>query len=295
MREEIARLHRAPGRQPRRAQAARRRDRRARRAAAGGGADEDRADRVGRRRRRGARRASCAALTPAPRARSPREVAEIIAAVASRGDAALRELGVRFGEARSRRLRVDPEADRGARRRWSTPTCARRSGRRGATSPRSPRRRLEAAAAPGLGRARGGPAGRGRRARRSPRPASTRPAGAAAYPSSVLMCASRRGSPGVARVAVASPPGAGRAPDRRRARRLRDRRRRRGLRDRRRAGDRRARLGTETIAAGRRDRRPRQPLRHRGQAACSRAGSGSTASPARASSSWSPTGPRAPS
>ena len=105
-------LHRAPGRQPGRPQAARRGDRRAGRAPAGGGGmrlepiewDGTETDELA---------AGVRALVPSTEDAAP-VAAEIVARVARLGDTALRELAIGFGETPPERLRVDPERIRSA-------------------------------------------------------------------------------------------------------------------------------------------------------------------------------------
>ena len=217
------------------------------------------------------------------------EVGEIIAAVAR----ARRRGGARARRCASARppvenLRVDPGLIAAA------PALRRRRGPRGAAGRRRNISPVAAApgggrAAPGLGRARGRPAGRGRRCAGRLGRRSTRPAAAASYPSSVLMGAipARVAGVGAARRRLAarrvgrpttpcSPPA--RSPASRRSTRS--------------AAPRRSprspsaprRSPPVDVIVG-----PGQPLRDRGQAAARRARSGSTGSRARASSPWSPT------
>ena len=86
----------------------------------------------------------------------------------------------------------------------SIPSCARRSSWPRPTSAPSPRRRSSAEQR--RGRAAPGADGRRSARSRSSPPASTRRAGSAAYPSSVLMCAIPARVAGVERIALASPP-----------------------------------------------------------------------------------------
>ena len=116
------------------------------------------------------------------------------------------------------------------------------------------------------------------------------PGGRAAYPSSVLMCASRRASPASARIAVATPAGAGGTAERRAS--SPPARSPGSTRSTRSAAPRRSRRSPTAprrspavdVIAG-----PGQPLRQRGQAPRLRRPSASTGSPGRASSSSSPT------
>ena len=149
-----------------------------RRAPAGGGPDEARADRVGRRRRRGARRRGCARSCRALEDVAP-EVAEIVARGRRQGDAALRELAIAFGETPPERLRVDPERIAAAPGLLDAGGPRRHCGRPRPTSTPSPAAELERLERPATAELAAGTAGRGRRRPRSPRPASTRPAGAA--------------------------------------------------------------------------------------------------------------------
>ena len=87
------------------------------------------------------------------------------------------------------------------------------------------------------------------------------PGGAAAYPSTAMMCCIPARVAGVERIAVASPPGAGREGRTRSCSPPARWPERRGLCDGRRAGDRGARPRHRERQAGRRDRRPRQPIR----------------------------------
>ena len=122
---------------------------------------------------------------------------------------------------------LEPEAARGAaarraqhRARWPRAELERASARRRSSCPRARRSRSAKS--------------------RSAAPGVYAPGGRAAYPSSVPdVLRSPPASPASARIAVACPPGRGRAAPRRGARGLRDRRRGRGLRGRRSAGDRR--------------------------------------------------------
>ena len=201
---------------------------------------EDRAHRAGTApTRRGARGTAASAGARRSRRSRPRS-REIVARFAAAATPALRELAERSARRPPERSGSIPRRsprrpgllDPDVREALRVAAREHRGGGRAPSSRRSTR--------PGDGRAARGPAGRGARRARSPPPASTRPAGTAAYPSSVLMCCVPARVAGVARVAVATPARARRAARRRRARRLRDRRRRRGLRDRRRPGDRRA-------------------------------------------------------
>ena len=209
----------------------------------------------------------------------------------------MRALGRRVGDAGRRRVDRDRDAIRERRRRGA---CCELTERFDATErpptslrvdPARPQRRcaalepelreaLELAAAniravaeaqlgaePQRGRAARRASGDGPRGRRSAPPASTRPGGRAAYPSSVLMCAIPARVAGVERIALASPPGAGRQAQPAGPRRGGALRGRRDLRDGRGPGDLRARLRHRDDRRGRRHRRPRQRLGAGGQAA----------------------------
>ena len=174
-------------------------------------------------------------------------VAEIVADVRERGDAALREWSERLGDGDARAGGASRRARR-ARRcvpcgRWSTRSrpCTRRSALR-----TRPSRRFRAS-----------------RSTRRWLPLDSVgiyvPAGLV---SSLVMTAVPARLAGVERIAVATPrPSHGDARDRARARD------RRAVLDGRRAGDRRARLRHRDDRPGRQDRRPRQPLGDRGEAA----------------------------
>lgn len=139
-------------------------------------------------------------------------VAETIAAVGERGDAALRELAERFGELAPESLRVDPELiaaappllDAGVREalRIAAANIATVAAAQVAVELRpvavelESGQRVEVGAAPVASAGVYAPGGRG------------------AYPSSVLMCAMPARAAGVGRLAVVSPPGpGGRPPD----------------------------------------------------------------------------------
>ena len=141
-----------------------------------------------------------------------REVGEIIVAVGLRGDAALRELGVRFGEVPVESFRVDPglieaapsliDADVQEALVVAARNIARVSRAQAETLLRpvsvelEAGQRIEVGAAPVASAAVYAPGGRG------------------AYPSSVLMGAIPARVAGVGRLVVASPPGpSGRPPD----------------------------------------------------------------------------------
>ena len=282
VREEIAASHRAPGRQPRLAQAPRRRGRRPGRAPAAREAgslmkvtrfDWDGADPRG---LAGAGpRAAAAAWSRSPTT-SPRSSPT----VASGGDAAV--LAARASASAARRpraLRVRDEELEAARDAIAAEVCATRSRLAG----ENVRRVAEAEAMADL---RGDPRRRASRsgcaASRSPRPAPTRPAAPPSYPSSALMCRVPARSPGSSGSPSPRPPRRGRRRSTRSCSPPLDRRRRRGLRDRRRPGDRRARARHRVVEpvdviVGPGNRYVQEAKRQ------VTAGSGSTASPARAS------------
>ena len=265
VREEIARCTARLGRQPRGPQAARGRGGRAGRAAAGGDAgNEDRAGGLGRRRRAGVRRPAASA-----------------GAGARRGDRRGRSGSSKRSEAAatpgcerspSGSVRRCPSRSGSIRRLWrrhpgcSSPRCARRCASRERNIEAVARAELEARARPATAEL---PEGHRVEVREEPVAAAGvyAPGGRAAYPSSVLMCCVPARVAGVARICVASPPGAAGRPNAGGAGGLRDRRRGRGLRDRRSPGDRRPGLRHRDDRSGRPDRRAREPLRHRGQAA----------------------------
>ena len=258
-------LHGAPRRQPGRPQAARRRGRRAGRADAGG--DRMRIERID----WDGRDAPALAARLRALAPPPEEVADDVAEiVGSRPRPAatrpLREIAERLGEEAPESLAGGPGRDRGG------PRAARPRRARGAAARGAEHRRGRARGARGPRRARPRSScrrGSGSRFATTPVAAAGvyAPGGRAAYPSTVLMCCIPARVAGVSRVAVASPPGAARSPQRAGAGGLRARGRRRGLRDRRRPGDRRARATAPRrstavdVIAG-----PGQPLRRRGQA-----------------------------
>jgi histidinol dehydrogenase len=131
--------------------------------------------------------------------------AEIVAAVRSRGDVALRELGERFGEAVPELLRVAPDAVAAAPGLLEPEV---REALRAAAANVEATARAELAATP--------PASleldSGQRVEVRGEPVAAAgvyvPGGRAAYPSSVLMCAIPARVAGVGRLAVASPPSA---------------------------------------------------------------------------------------
>jgi histidinol dehydrogenase len=139
------------------------------------------------------------------------EVAETIAAVREAGDAALRELGERFGDAPLDRLRVDPEAVAAAPGLLEPPV--REALRLAAAN-------VEAVARADVDRVAVPTSieleqGQGVEVRSEPVAAAGvyAPGGRASYPSSVLMACVPARVAGVARIAVCSPPGAGGRPD----------------------------------------------------------------------------------
>ena len=209
------------------------------------------------------------------------EVERIVEGVRSGGDAGLREVAERLGEAVPESFRVDPEAVAAAPG-LLEPEVREAMRVAGRNIQAVARAELEARARPATAEL-----PEGQRVEVREEPVATAgvyaPGGKAAYPSSVLMCCVPARVAGVARLCVASPPGAGRAAQRRGAGGVRDRGRGRGLRDRRGAGDRGAGVRHRDDRAGRPDRRAREPLRDRGQAAGLGDRSGSTASPARPS------------
>ena len=243
--------HRAPGRQPRRPQAARGRGRRPRRAphAWRRAPDEDRADRVGRRRRRRAGGAPAHQRAGARRRGQRRGRARSSPRFAPAATRRCASSPSELGDAGAREPARRPGGDRGRARTCSEPPVREALRARGAATSR--RSRGPSSPTSNARPRSSSPQGQRIEVRASPVAAAGvyAPGGRAAYPSSVLMCV--HPGPGGRRRPdrVATPPAGVRAPERGRPRRLRDRRGRRGLRDRRRPGDRRARLRYRERAA----------------------------------------------
>jgi histidinol dehydrogenase len=138
-------------------------------------------------------------------------VERIVDAVRSGGDAALREVAERLGDAVPDSLRVDPEAVAAAPGLLEPEVreAMRVAGRNVESVARA---ELEASARPAIAEL---PEGQRVEVREEPIGAAGiyAPGGRAAYPSSVLMCCVPARVAGVGRVCVASPPGAGDRPD----------------------------------------------------------------------------------
>ena len=132
------------------------------------------------------------------------DVADILGAVRSRGDDAIRDLALRFGEAAPERLRVDPEAIEAAPGLLDPEV---REALRAATIniaavAKAELRQISTPAITEL------PEGQRVELRSEPVPYAGiyAPGGKAAYPSSLLMCAVPARVAGVGRIVVASPP-----------------------------------------------------------------------------------------
>ena len=135
---------------------------------------------------RGARARGCGRSTPALEDVSG-EVATIIDGSRARGDAAVRELAERLRRGGRRALSGRPRGDRG-RAGAARPDVREALRVAAANIARGRPGRARGARATGDGRARARASGSRSAPRRWRPPASTRPAGEAAYPSSVLMC-----------------------------------------------------------------------------------------------------------
>ncbi len=134
------------------------------------------------------------------------DVADILGAVRSRGDEAIRELAVRLGEAAPERLRVDPEAIEAAP--GLLDPEVREALRAAAVNIAAvARAELRQVSSPAISEL---PEGQTVELRSEPVPYAGiyAPGGKAAYPSSLLMCAIPARVAGVGRIVVASPPGA---------------------------------------------------------------------------------------
>ena len=134
------------------------------------------------------------------------DVADILGAVRSRGDEAIRDLATRFGEPAPERLRVDPEAVEAAP--GLLDPDVREALRAAAVNIAAvARAELQQISTPAIAELE-----QGQRVelRSEPVPYAGvyAPGGRAAYPSSLLMCAIPAQVAGVARIAVASPPAA---------------------------------------------------------------------------------------
>jgi histidinol dehydrogenase len=141
-----------------------------------------------------------------------REVGEIIVAVGTRGDEALRELGVRFGEVPVESFRVDPGLVEAA------PSLVDAAVREALVVAARNIARVARAEAEVLLRPVSAEPGGGQRVEVGAAPVESAavyaPGGRRAYPSSVLMGAIPARVAGVGRLVVASPPGSsGRPPD----------------------------------------------------------------------------------
>jgi histidinol dehydrogenase len=139
------------------------------------------------------------------------EVEPILSQVRESGDAALREIGQRFGEDVPERLRVDPEAVEAAPGLLEPEVreAMRVAARNVESVARAELEILARAAVSEL------PEGQTVEVRGEPVAAAGVyvPGGRAAYPSSALMCCIPARAAGVGRIAVASPPGAGGRPN----------------------------------------------------------------------------------
>ena len=138
------------------------------------------------------------------------EVERIVDAVRSGGDAGLREVAERFGEAVPESFRVDPQAVAAAPG-LLEPEVREAMRVAGRNIQAVARAELEARARPATAEL-----PEGQRVEVRDEPVATAgvyaPGGKAAYPSSVLMCCVPARVAGVARLCVASPPGAGGRP-----------------------------------------------------------------------------------
>jgi histidinol dehydrogenase len=134
------------------------------------------------------------------------DVADILGAVRSRGDEAIRDLAVRLGEAAPERLRVDPEAIEAAPGLLDPEVreALRAAAINIAQVAKSELRQISTPAVTDL------PEGQRVELRCEPVPYAGiyAPGGKAAYPSSLLMCAVPARVAGVGRIVVASPPAA---------------------------------------------------------------------------------------
>jgi histidinol dehydrogenase len=134
------------------------------------------------------------------------DVADILGAVRSRGDEAIRDLAVRLGEAAPERLRVDPEAIEAAPGLLDPEVreALRAAAINIAAVAKAELRQISTPAVTQL------PEGQRVELRSEPVPYAGiyAPGGKAAYPSSLLMCAVPARVAGVGRIVVASPPGA---------------------------------------------------------------------------------------
>jgi histidinol dehydrogenase len=139
------------------------------------------------------------------------DVERIVEVVRSRGDAGLREVAERLGEVVPESFRVDPEAVAAAPGLLEPDVreAMRVAGRNIETVARA---ELEARVRPATAEL---PEGQRVEVRSEPVAAAGlyAPGGRAAYPSSVLMCCVPAGVAGVARICVASPPGAAGRPN----------------------------------------------------------------------------------
>jgi histidinol dehydrogenase len=132
------------------------------------------------------------------------DVADILGAVRSRGDDAIRELALRFGETAPEKLRVDPEAIEAAPGLLDPDVreALRAAAINIATVAKAELRQIATPAVSDL------PEGQRVELRSEPVPYAGiyAPGGKAAYPSSLLMCAVPARVAGVGRIVVASPP-----------------------------------------------------------------------------------------
>lgn len=134
------------------------------------------------------------------------DVAEILGAVRSRGDEAIRDLALRFGEPAPENLRVDAEAVEAAPG-LLDPEVREALRAAAANIATVARTELEQVTRPAIAEL---PQGQSVELRSEPVPYAGiyAPGGKAAYPSSLLMCAIPAQVAGVSRIAVASPPAA---------------------------------------------------------------------------------------